>query len=74
MRQLLVTILCAAALYSQPAGNRAVRWADGGRIQPASRWASCKELRSLTSLDLSVIGATVIPASAGAAASTAVSA
>src|ERR1039458_3714663 len=65
MRQLLVTIICAAALYSQPAGNAPLGGlrADASSRKPAG---ACKELRSLTSLELSVIGATVIPASASA--------
>ena len=65
MRQLLVTILCAAALYSQPANNAPFGGltADASSRKPAG---ACKGLRSLTSLQLSVIGATVIPASASA--------
>src|ERR1035437_8995694 len=63
MRQFLVTIICAAALYSQPAGNAPFGGltADASSRKPAG---ACKELRGLTSLELSVIGATVIPASA----------
>ena len=62
MRQFLVTILCAAVLYSQSAGNAPFGGlsADASSRKPAG---ACKELRSLTSLELSVIGATVIPAS-----------
>ncbi len=65
MRQLLVTIICAAALYSQPAGNAPFGGltADASSRKPVG---ACKELRSLTTLELSVIGATAIPASAGA--------
>ncbi|MEO8371689.1 MAG: hypothetical protein ABI806_21050 [Candidatus Solibacter sp.] len=59
MRQLLVTILGAAALYGQPAANLPFGGltADSASSKPA---VTCKDLRSLTSLDLSVIGATVI--------------
>src|ERR1022692_3499625 len=65
MRQLLVTIIYAAALYSQPSGNAPFGGlaADASSRKPAG---ACKELRSLTSLELSVIGATVIPTSASA--------
>ena len=63
MRQSLVTIICAAALYSQLASNAPFGGltADASSRKPAG---ACKELRSLTSLELSVIGATVIAASA----------
>jgi len=59
----LVTIICAAPLYSQSAGNAPFGGltADASSCKPAG---ACKELRSLTSLELSVIGTTVIPASA----------
>ena len=63
MRQLLVTMVCAAALSAQPAGNQPFGGikADASSRKPAR---TCKELRALTSLELSVIGATVIPATA----------
>ena len=65
MRQLLVTIICSWALYGQQPGNSPFGglMADASSRKPTVR---CKELRSLTSLELSVIGATVIPASANA--------
>jgi hypothetical protein len=64
MRQLLVTIICAAALYSQPSGDAPF---GGLTADPSSREpvGACKQLRNLTSLELSVIGATVIAAAAG---------
>jgi len=65
MRQLLVTIFCAAALYGQPPANPPFGGltADATSRKPA---VACKDLRSLTSLELSVIGATVIASSATA--------
>src|SRR5271169_5248586 len=64
MRQLLVTIICAAGLYSQPSGGAPFGGltADASSRKPVG---ACRQLRSLTSLELSVIGATVIAASAG---------
>ena len=64
MRKLLAAIICASGLYSQPAANVPF----GGLTAGASGRkpvGACKELRSLTTLELSVISATVIPASAG---------
>jgi len=65
MRQVVVTMICAAALYGQSAGNEPFGGlkADSSARKPVQ---ACKDLRKLTSLELSVIGATVIPASAGA--------
>ena len=65
MRQFLMTaLLSAAALHGQPAANAPFGGltADASSRKPA---LACKELRSLTSLDLSVIGATLIPPAAG---------
>jgi hypothetical protein len=62
VRQIFVTIVCAVPLYGQPSSNLPF---GGLTADATSRKPSqpCKELRSLTSLGLSVIGATVIPAS-----------
>ena len=65
MRQLLLTtLLGAAALHGQPAANPPFGGltADASSRRPAM---ACKALRSLTSLDLSVIGAAVVAPSAG---------
>jgi hypothetical protein len=61
MRQLLMTIVCAAALYGQPSPGTPFNGlaADASSRKPS---ATCKSLRALTSLELSVIGATLIPA------------
>jgi hypothetical protein len=65
MRLFCTTIFCAATLYSQGAGG--VQFRDWTVPVPTGRPAiACSELRSLTSLDLSVISATVIPGSANA--------
>jgi pimeloyl-ACP methyl ester carboxylesterase len=63
MRQLVVTIMCAAALYGQSAGTGPFGGltADSSARKPVG---ACKDLRKLTSLELSVIGAALIPASA----------
>ncbi len=63
MRQVLLTLICAGAIYAQPAGNAPFGGlsADASSRKPSG---ACKDLRSLTSLDLSVVSATVIPASA----------
>lgn len=65
MRLSLVTIFCAATLYGQGAGGVQFRdWtAPAFTGKPA---IACGELRSLTSFDLSVISATVVPESASA--------
>ncbi len=62
MRQVLVTIVCAGALYGQQAGTTpfAGLTADASSRKPAE---ACKDLRTLTSLELSVVSATVVPAS-----------
>jgi pimeloyl-ACP methyl ester carboxylesterase len=64
MRKLLVPMICAA-LYGQAADH--VPFDGLTAADPSSRKpvAVCKELRSLTSSELSVIGANLIPASAG---------
>jgi pimeloyl-ACP methyl ester carboxylesterase len=64
MRRVLVTIICSVALRGQPSGNPPFGGltADGSSPKPAR---ACKELRSLTSLELSVIAATPIAASEG---------
>lgn len=65
MRLFVVTIFSAAALWAQGAGN--VQFRDLAPLPATGKPAmACGELRSLTSLDLSVISATVISASAGA--------
>jgi pimeloyl-ACP methyl ester carboxylesterase len=65
MRLFFGTIFCAATLYSQGAGG--VQFRDWTAPAPTGKPAiACGELRSLTTFDLSVIGATVIPASATA--------
>jgi len=63
MRRLAVTMLCAVGLYGQTASKPF----DGLTADAASRKpaGACKDLRSLTSLELSVIGASVVAASAG---------
>jgi Tannase and feruloyl esterase len=65
MRVFLSTIFCAAALFGQGASN--VQFRDWTAATPNARPAmACAELRSLTSFDISIIAATVIPASANA--------
>ena len=65
MRLVFATIFCAATLFGQGAGGMQFHdWtAPGPTGKPA---IACAELRSLTTFDLSVIGATVIQASANA--------
>jgi len=65
MRQLLVTMICAGALYGQPAANAPFGGltADSSSRRPVG---PCKELRSLTSFELSVIGAALVPATGNA--------
>ena len=65
MRRFYVSAFCAVTLWGQGAGGVQFRdWtAPVATGKPA---IACGELRSLTSFDLSVIGATVIPASANA--------
>jgi feruloyl esterase len=65
MRLLYVSAFCAAALWGQGGGG--VQFRDWTAPVPTGKPAiACGELRSLTSFDLSVIAATVIPASANA--------
>ncbi|HWC96953.1 MAG TPA: tannase/feruloyl esterase family alpha/beta hydrolase, partial [Candidatus Sulfopaludibacter sp.] len=59
MRPFLTILICAAALHAQPFGGLS---ADASSRKPAG---ACKDLRTLTSLDLSVVSAVVIPAAAG---------
>jgi feruloyl esterase len=65
MRLLCAVTFCATALWGQGAGNVQFRdWTPPALTgKPA---IACGELRGLTSFDLSVITATVIPASAAA--------
>lgn len=65
MKPVIVTLICAAALWGQGAGNVQFRdWtAPAATGKPAM---ACAELRGLTSFDISVISASVIPASATA--------
>jgi hypothetical protein len=58
MRHFLVILIFAAALHGQPFAGLT---ADASSKKPVG---SCKALRALTSLELSVISATMIPASA----------
>jgi feruloyl esterase len=64
MRLILVTVVYAGTLVGQPAGNAPFGGltADASSRKPA---LGCKQLLRLTSLELSVIGASLIPASAG---------
>jgi feruloyl esterase len=66
MRTFCLTLSCAATLYSQGGGNVQFRdWTNAPT--PNTRPAlACHELLSLTSYDLSVVSATVIPSSAAA--------
>ena len=60
---LSVNLLCASALYSQGGGG--VQFRDWAAPAPTGKPAiACRELRSLTGFDLSVVSATVIPAAA----------
>ncbi len=61
-RLLLVTLLSAGAMYSQQPGPFGGLTADAAARKPVG---ACKQLLSLTSVDLSVIGSTLIPAAAG---------
>ncbi len=64
MRQFLMSIVITTALHSQAANPPfAGLTADASSRKPV---VACKQLRTLTGLELSVIGATVIPASAAA--------
>jgi feruloyl esterase len=63
MRLVFVTLFCACALFGQGAGG--VQFHDWTAPGPTAKPAiACAELRSLTTYDLSVIGATVIQSSA----------
>ncbi|MEO8591783.1 MAG: tannase/feruloyl esterase family alpha/beta hydrolase [Candidatus Solibacter sp.] len=64
MRHLILTIVGAAALHAQSSATLF----NGITADPSSRKpaVACKQLRTLTSLDLSVISATLIPASPSA--------
>src|SRR5580658_5508066 len=65
MRLLVILIYCAVSLWGQGGGG--VQFRDWTAPAPAAKPAmACGELRSLTSFDIYVIGATVIPASATA--------
>src|SRR5258705_12176750 len=65
MRFAFVTIFCAATLSGQGAGG--MQFHDSAAPGPIGKPAiACAELRSLTTYDLSVIGATVIQSSANA--------
>ncbi len=65
MRLAFATIFCAATLLGQGAGG--IQFHDWTAPGPTRKPAiTCGELRSLTTFDLSVIGATVIQASANA--------
>ena len=65
MRLLIAGIVCAVSLLAQGGGG--VQFRDWTPPPPTGKPAiACGELRSLTSFDLSVIGARVIPASANA--------
>jgi feruloyl esterase len=65
MRRFYVSGFCAVTLWGQGAGG--VQFRDWTAPVPTGKPAiTCSALRSLTSFDLSVIGATVIPASANA--------
>lgn len=65
MRLFCLTLFCATTLYSQGAGG--VQFRDWTAPVPTGKPAiACGELRSLTSFDLSVISATVIPSLANA--------
>jgi len=62
MRLFFGTILCAATLSGQGGGG--VQFHDWSAPSPSVKPAMvCRELRSLTSLDLSVISATIVAAS-----------
>ena len=62
MRLLFMTLLCGATLYSQGGGG--VQFRDWTPPAPTAKPAiACRELRSLTSFDISVISATVVPPS-----------
>jgi len=65
VRRLVVTTIFAGALWAQPATNVPF---DGLTATSSSRKPAreCKDLRSLTSVELSVIGAILITASADA--------
>ena len=64
MRQLFWIGICAAALFGQPAANPpfAGLKADASSRKPVG---VCKQLRTLTSLELSIVSAVVVPAAAG---------
>jgi hypothetical protein len=65
MRLLIITSFCVATLWGQGGGG--VQFRDWNAPAPTAKPAmACGELRSLTSFDLYVIGASVIPASATA--------
>src|SRR5580700_4947811 len=65
MRLLVITTFCVAALWGQGGGG--VQFRDWTVPPPVGKPAiACGELRSLTSFDLYVIGAVVIPASTNA--------
>jgi hypothetical protein len=65
MRAFCLTLFCLTTLYAQGGGG--VQFRDWSVPVPSANPAiTCAELRSLTGLDISVISATVIPASANA--------
>ena len=65
MRPFCITLFCVTALYGQGAGG--VQFRDWTVPVPTANPAiTCGELLSLTSIDLSVISATMIPGSADA--------
>src|SRR3984885_11079819 len=65
MRLLIITTFCVTTLWGQGGGG--VQFRDWTAPAPTAKPAmACGELRSLTSFDLYVIGATVIAASASA--------
>src|ERR1700722_12580158 len=65
MRIFLLAIFCSAAVWGQGGGG--VQFRDWTAPVPTGKPAmACGELRGLTSFDLYVISATVIPASAAA--------
>ena len=65
MRLFFVPFVCAAALFGQGGGN--VQFRDWAKPPATGKPAmACSELRSLTSFDISVIGAVIVPASTAA--------
>jgi hypothetical protein len=65
MRVLFCMIVCTVSLWGQGAGL--VQFRDWGAHPPGPKpKISCGQLRSLTSYELSVVSATMVPASAAA--------